>query len=191
MTFIGIDPGTHQSGICVLVSGKIKYAAIIPNNEVYGVVSEMAQQSTAEIVIEDIAPYRQPVSMALIETAKFIGELRYRLKEFTLHFVPRGDVKYWVYEAFPEIAIPRVEKKMLLVDKTKVRQGKKGLRNKEGIMRKPSFNYVDDRIVAAAMKFLFKVPDAKVGHSNIYGLAKDSWQALGVVACFISKNGKL
>ena len=50
-------------------------------------------------------------------------------------------------------------------------------------MREPSFNYVDDRIVCAAMKELFSI-EQKPGFKNSYGLTKDShaWQALSVAA---------
>ena len=59
-------------------------------------------------------------------------------------------------------------------------------------MREPSFNYVDDRIVSAAMKELFNIKTPKPGKKTEHGLLRNShaWQALSVAAwqAHIGKN---
>ena len=62
----------------------------------------------------------------------------------------------------------------------------KGLINADGEMRKPSFNWVDDSIVKAALKSIYNIPTPKPGKPNLYGITKDShgWQALAVCSFY-------
>jgi hypothetical protein len=105
-----------------------------------------------------------------------------------LEYLTRFDVKHWVFNAFPEIAIPAIEGKILAKHKRLVGKGAKGLINKDGSLRKPSFTNVDDKIVRAAMANFWKVSDFGRGKRPQNGLMSHSWQALGVLSCYLAKQ---
>jgi hypothetical protein len=183
---IGIDPGSEISGVCVLNGTTIEAAANVSNYELYNFIGQHLGKTKPIIVIEDIAPYNMRLSPQVIDTVKFIGVLTYRfstndsIKELKL--VPRNSVKKWIFDTCPDICLPRINAKMLTVDKRMVKNGKKGLRKTDGEMRLPSFHYVDDRVVIAALKKLYDIPTPKPGKPNIYGLRDHSWQALATAA---------
>lgn len=183
---IGIDPGSTISGICVLEGKEIIFAANLNNREIFHHVNTYQGIDKCIIAIEDIMPYIGRLSPHTIDTCKFIGELTFRFLRAhfvdDLKLVPRNSVKKWIFDSCPDICLPRIIKKMIAIDKRKVKQGKKGLRKLDGEMRLPSFHYVDDRIVIAALKELYSIPTPKPGKPNIYGLKEHSWQALAVAA---------
>ena len=185
----GIDPGSLICGICELNSGLIGNVFNEEPNSVYKRITSLCGANKIDIVIEDVYPYSNRLSPDIIETCKLIGELRYRFSKCksvsSVHFIPRSTVRNWVYNTVPDVVIPRVIARMEYMDKQKIKQGKKGLRTKEGKLYEPSFNYVDDRIVVAAMKELYKIPTPKPGKSNIFGLTKHNWQAFATVAYFV------
>jgi hypothetical protein len=92
-----------------------------------------------------------------------------------------------VFRAFPEVAIPAIERKILTKDARLRAEGKPGLKNKDGSMRKPSFTNVDDKIVRASMAQFWKVSDFGKGKRPKNGLMSHSWQALGVLSCYMAK----
>jgi hypothetical protein len=73
------------------------------------------------------------------------------------------------------VCLPIIEKKIL----------KKGfITAATGEPRKPSFVFVDDKIVTDCMKHLYKIPLPKSGKGYQYGLQTHSWQALAVATYF-------
>jgi hypothetical protein len=92
-----------------------------------------------------------------------------------LELVTRNHVKRWCFETFPEVCTPFIEKKIL----------KKGYINKEsGQPRKPSFVFVDDKIVTECMKEKYLIEKPKSGFGYKFGLKEHSWQALAIAAYF-------
>jgi hypothetical protein len=146
------------------------------------------------VAVEDIRPYSGKLTMQVIGTCKFIGEISHRantgLKTY-LELITRYDVKKWVFDAFPEICLPRLEKKIAYRDGWMKSKGRKGLTNKDGNLRKPSFIFVDDRIVQAAMASYWKIEKPKPGKTNPTGLKTHSWQALAVATCFMIKSREI
>lgn len=198
MHVISIDPGSKKSGLSIIMLNtdplfKTQIAGFNINNE--HLVDEIKKhyvKYTSNVVIEDIRPYGLKMSNDVINTCKWIGELSYRLKsemEAKVEYVTRGSVKKWVFEHFATLCIERINKKIAYLDGYGERKGKKRYRTKEGLLKKPSFHWVDDRIVIAAMKELWKIPTPTPGRKNIYGLSEHSWQALAAGSCFL--GGKL
>lgn len=191
----GIDPGSSICGVSQLRGGSIGICFNEVPERVYERILRLSDGSPFNIVIEDIYPYSLRLTPAVIDTCKLIGELTYRFglvaKSVTL--VPRNSVKKWIFDTFPEVCTPRIEKKMLLLHARKLKQGKRGLMKKDGEMYTPSFQYVDDRIVIAAMKSIHNIPTPKPGKPNIYGLKSTShaWQALAVCSFFYHTNTSL
>ena len=142
------------------------------------------------VVIEDIFPYSLKLTPAVIDTCKLIGELTYRFKKCrqvsSIELVARNSVKKWVFDTVPEVCLPRIAKKIDAKHTKNLSKGLKGLTKLDGEMRKPSFNWVDDRIVKEAMKIIHDIPEPLPGKSNIYGIKKDShvWSALAVCSFF-------
>lgn len=130
------------------------------------------------------------MAMQTIETAKLIGELKYRLKnELYVDFIliPRFDVKRWVFNTFPELVLDRINKKIEYLDIQGQRLGRKRYRRKkDGELYKATLHYVDDRIVIAAMKEYWKLKTPKPGKSNEFGLKSHSWQALAVGTTYLA-----
>ena len=147
------------------------------------------------VVIEDIFPYSLRLTPAVIETCKLIGELTYRFGKArnvsTVSLVARNTIKNWVFNTVPDECIGRINKKILLKHNRNIRDSKKGLIKKDGEMRQPSFQWVDDRIVIAAMKVIHGIPTPKPGKRNIHGLSSTShgWQAMAV-ATYFSHTGQ-
>ena len=183
----GIDPGNSICGVVCLSGRTVIRAVNVPPQDVYDYIIQESGGRTIAIAIEDISGYSVPLSKDVIETCKFIGELVYRLRVTpsvaAISQIPRATIKKAVFDGLPGVCIPRIEKKMALLHNRKVRKGERGLMKQDGTMYLPSFKYVDDRIVIAAVKEVLKIPTPKPGKRNIYGLTGHSWQALAV-ACF-------
>lgn len=134
------------------------------------------------VVIEDIRPYSLRLTPQVIETCKWIGEAVFRLKSGSnaiVELIVRSEVKKWCFDTFPDVCLPLIEKKIL----------KKGYINREtGAPRKPSFIFVDDKIVTECMKVNYKIPMPKSGFGYQFGLKEHSWQALAIAAVFEAKG---
>lgn len=130
------------------------------------------------------------LAMQTIETAKFIGELKYRLKnELYVDFelIPRFSVKKWVFNSFGELIIDKITKKIEYLDSQGERLGRKRYRRKtDGGLYKPTLHYVDDRIVISAMKEYWNIKTPKPGKSNEFGLKSHSWQALALGTMYLA-----
>lgn len=172
---IGIDPG-KTCGMVILDGGQITSVFNITDIMLSGKVSDFLIHPNCTVVIEDIRPYSLRLTPQVIETCKFIGELNFRLKTWSgaiVEYVTRNHVKKWCFDTFPEVCLPLIQRKI----------EKKGFKNKDtGEWRKPSFVFVDDKVVTECMKVLHKIPVPKSGKGYQYGLKEHSWQALAVAA---------
>jgi hypothetical protein len=187
-TVWGIDPGSSICGVCELRSGLIGNVFNEEPNKVFNRIMSICGSHRTNIVIEDVFPYSNRLTPEIIDTCKLIGELTYRFNttdNVSLHLVSRSSVRNWIFKTVPDVVVPRIIARMEYLDKQKIKQGKKGLRDKEGKLYEPHFKYVDDRIVIAALKSIYNIPTPKPGKSNIFGLKDHSWQALAVTAYFV------
>lgn len=174
---IGIDPG-ETCGMVILDDGQITSVFNIMSEKVWTNIQFFLLNQTVTVVIEDIRPYSLRLTPQVIETCKWIGEAVFRLKSGSnaiVKLIVRNEVKKWCFDTFPEVCVPFIEKKIL----------KKGFIHKEtGAPRKPSFVFVDDKIVTECMKVRYKIPKPKSGYGYQFGLKEHSWQALAIAACF-------
>jgi len=174
---VGVDAGNVISGVVVLLNGKIHHAENADNAKVFDYIKSLKETEgfKVRVIIEDIMPYLSKLSPQTIETCKWMGELRYRLKTARIShgFVPRASVKKWVFDTYPEIVIPMVNKKI----------AKKDRRTKSGDLWAPSMIYVDDAIVTAAMRYEWHIP-AKVFKANRFKISKHAWQALAMATLY-------
>lgn len=190
----GIDPGSSICGVCRLDSGLIGVVFECEPNKVYSEILRLSDGSQFIVVIEDIFPYSMRLTPAVIDTCKLIGGIskEFEIKNPTVpvHFVARNSVKKWIFDTHFAICETRINKKILAKHNRNLKQGKKGLTKLDGEMRQPSFNWVDDRIVIAAMKSLHNIPTPKPGKKNIYGIKSTShaWQAMSVCSYFYHSN---
>lgn len=191
---ISVDPGEKVSGLSIIMLnnvGLFKKQLIgfnIDNSLLLPKIKEYYVKYNCFIVVEDVVPYRQHLSKSLIWTCKAIGELNYRLKtelSVDAQYFSRGKIKKWIFDQFNDVSVGRIEKKIAYLDSYGEKNGKRRQINKDGQLRKASFHWIDDRVVIAAMKELWKIPTPKPGKSNIYGYSKHSWQALAVGSCFL------
>lgn len=175
---VALDPGPEMTGVAVIEAGRIVRAANLANKVLFNIILTLAPKDTLQVLIEDVRAYDGRLSQDLIDTCKWIGELTYRLKTVKIapELIPRSTVKSWIFRTFPEISIPRIEKKIIARDRRKL----------DGEYCKPSAIYVDDRIVEAAMKEKWSIPTPKPGQTNMYGLKTHSWQALALASCYLS-----
>jgi hypothetical protein len=190
-TIISIDPGDSVSGITIIKRGVIAASGNLDNPKMMKFIKDHTAGIRSEevvAIIEDIRPYAAKLTMQIIETCKYIGELRYRLNEANIasEWPPRSVIKKWVFDNFAAVCIPRIEAKILYQDGRNVKLGKKGLRTKDGELRKPSFHYVDDRIVIAAMKEHWNIETPKPGKTNKYKISAHGWQALAAGTHYLS-----
>ena len=186
----GIDPGSTICGVSQLTGGSIGYCFNETPVNVYDRILRLSEGSQFIVVIEDIFPYSLRLTPAVIDTCKLIGELSYRFKQCaSVELIPRNSVKKWIFDTVPDECIPRINKKMLLKHNRNLKQNKKGLIKIDGQMREPSFQWVDDRIVIAALKTIYNIPTPKPGKPNCYGLKDHNWQALATAA-YLSHTSK-
>jgi len=106
-----------------------------------------------------------------------IGRLEYVLSQRRIDCkgITRNEVKSFVFREYPEIAIPDIEKKILLRKKVK----------KDGTPCKPGFQFVDDRIVQRAMMAHWGIKKPKPGKTNSLGIKSHAWQALGALTTYL------
>lgn len=180
---IGIDPGA-TCGMVILDGGQITSVFNIISGDIYDKVTNFLIHPNCTVVIEDIRPYSLRLTPQVVETCKFIGELNFRLKTWsgaTVEYLTRFNVKKWCFDTFPEVCNPIIERKI----------AKKGFKNKEtGAFRKPSFVFVDDKVVTECMKHKYKIPLPKSGSGYAFGLKSHSWQALALASYWVDVNGE-
>ena len=186
---IGVDPGDTISGFCVIENGRISFADNLDNQLIVPNVRELLNTRHYTVVIEDVRPYGTRLSPNLLMTAKFMGQLEWRLKEAGVAFelIPRFEVKKWVYDAFPEFITPKIGKKMVLEDRRREKEGLKRLRAKDGVLYRGNFVWVDDRMIQAAMAYFWQIKKPKPGKRTEFGLKDHGWQALGLITYYINR----
>lgn len=187
---IGIDPSGTSCGMVVLDDGYIVKALNVNNEQFFSKVTNYLLHPNCFVVIEDIAPYSLRLMQQVIDTCKFIGELVYRLRieaGANVVLIPRSIVKKYIFDTFPGVCLPLIDKKIEgkmydachIETKELIRVDSHG-RSK----RKGSYVYVDDKIVTESMKYLYKIPLPKAGKGYSFGLQTHSWQALALANCF-------
>lgn len=180
-----IDPGSEVSGVAVICNDNfIEYASVVENCKIIDKVSEFSVNANLIAIVEDIRPFNQGMAMKTIDTAKYIGEFLYRLKNevcVDCRLFPRFDVKKWVFNHFGDLILERINSKIEYLDVQGERLGRKRYRRKkDGELYKATMHYVDDRIVIAAMKEYWNIKTPKPGKKNEFGLSSHSWQALAI-----------
>lgn len=176
---VALDPGPVVSGMVIVEDGAIAKASNAGNAALFNIMFDGGKANVRPLVlIEDVRPYGVRLSQDFIDTCKWIGELEYRLKTLNIAYklIPRSTVKKWIFDTFPDIAVPRIEKEIILRDH----------RRKDGEYCKPSAGFVNDRIIREAMKKQWSIPTPKPGKTNAYGLSEHSWQALGLASYWIA-----
>ena len=73
-----IDPGTEQSGYCVLAGRGIYKSGVLPNAEMLRLVQDPDVTSTLGdiLAIEMVASYGMPVGREVFETVRWIGRFQ-------------------------------------------------------------------------------------------------------------------
>lgn len=174
---VGVDVGNVVSGVVGLLEGQIQLVRIMDNKEVFDVIMGcIGRYDSVSVVIEDIKPYAGNLSQQAIDTCKFIGQLTWRLDEFSVLYrmMSRSEVRKWVYDQHWELVIPMVNRKI----------EKRNAKNNDGKNRKPSFVYVDDGMVLKAMKGQWNIETPPPGKGYKHGLKSHTWQALALATCF-------
>lgn len=177
-TLIAIDSGSTQSGVIVVKWLKIAYAANLQNIEVLKLIKATKKEDRDVVVlVEDIKPYSVSLTQSTIDTCKFIGRVCFFMEAGRVEYklITRHQVKRWVYDQFPTVVLERICKKIEYKNK----------KNNDGKLRKPSYVYVDDRIVIAAMKYLWKIETPKPFQKNVFNISAHAWQALAVASVWL------
>lgn len=166
--------GSERSGVIVLIDGQISHAENADNAKVYDLISSYKEVGTKlRVAVEDVRPYYgQRLTMQLIDTCKFIGEMRYRLAtgRISAKYIPRSAVKRFIYDNY----LPSIQNHLLK------KLAERGALNQSGDLRKISYQWVDDKMVIEAMRTEWDIPYAGVGKRNRFGISAHSWQALGL-----------
>lgn len=180
---LGIDPGSTHSGIVVLENGRLVRGDNLSNEDMFTLIDWYGifhPEIKLLIIYEDIRPYTSRFNMATINTCKVIGRLEYvlNLQRIRHKSITRNEVKNYVFTTHSEMCISEITKKIERKKKTK----------KDGSSLKPSFQYVDDRIVHKAMRSQWEIT-SKRGLVNNMGIKDHAWQALGAItACILSEE---
>jgi hypothetical protein len=167
----------------VIENGEITLAKTSSNEEIVDLIKSYYKVGRKlRVAIEDIRPYSLQLSPDVIETCKWIGELKYRLKSSRIAFklIGRSEVKKWAYDTFPEIVEPIIRKRIK----------KKGLVNKDGSERKTSHVWINDQAIIACMREHWDVRYIGNTKRNNYGLNSHSWQALALGTYYLNSKTK-
>ena len=186
---VGVDPGETHSGVAIVENGAIQKGINISNFLLIDFISSLKNSCDSFLVIiEDMRPYNMRISDNVINTIKFIGQIEWRLSSMGIEFrlFPRWEIKQWVFERYPEMAKEEVVKKIEYLAATMERKN-------GGIpvpRRRPSFVYINDRIVEKAIKMWWSIKKPKVGQSTPFGLKTHSWQGLAMITFYIEKHDR-
>lgn len=89
---LAIDPGTTESGWCILVGSQVRDSGVMPNDDMLAFVS--GQGGYATLAIEMIASYGMPVGREVFETCVWIGRFMQAWgHDESVQLVYRKDVK--------------------------------------------------------------------------------------------------
>jgi hypothetical protein len=186
-TLVGIDAGSEQSGIVIISDGVIQVGDTIGNSHIFDfIVNARNGCKDFVVAVEDMRPYNMRITDGVIQTIKFIGQLEWRLRDVGIAYdlIPRWQVKQWVFLQYKPIVEPLIERKIELAAKRKIKEGKKP-RNAS-----PSFVYVDDRMVSAAMREFWKIEKVKKVGQEAF-IKDHAWSALAVASLHIVSNKPL
>ncbi|HEL3849490.1 TPA: hypothetical protein UMZ03_000153 [Stenotrophomonas maltophilia] len=94
MRILAIDPGTEESGWCLLQNGGVLESGVMPNREMLAVVAGYRRYGEDQLAIEMIASYGMAVGREVFETCVWIGRFvqAWRHPE-DVRLVYRRDVK--------------------------------------------------------------------------------------------------
>jgi hypothetical protein len=144
------------------------------------------------VVVEDLMMYNLKTGGdSFIKTAKFLGQIEWRLKDVDIKFnlIPRWEIKQWIFLQYRTIVEP-----MILDNMRRSTDRKKKKAEDAGIVFKarnasPTFVYVNDRCVIAAMRKRWGIEPCKGGRSKpLYNLKDHGWQALGLASYFLVRE---
>ncbi|WP_244959259.1 hypothetical protein [Cupriavidus gilardii] len=93
---LAIDPGTEESGWCVLADGRVTLSGVMKNREVLRMLESTAGYDPLNhtLAIEMIASYGMAVGREVFETCRWIGRFQQAWhKPEAVRFVYRKDVK--------------------------------------------------------------------------------------------------
>jgi hypothetical protein len=91
MLIMALDPGTTESGWCLLDSGNVTASGVLPNDA----MRDAVRKSSADVLaVEMIASYGMPVGREVFETCVWIGRFAQVWKRpDDVQFIYRRDVK--------------------------------------------------------------------------------------------------
>ena len=95
-SLLAIDPGTVQSGWCVIVDGLVVNSGVEPNGDALDRV-KWAASGDCSLAIEMVASYGMPVGKEVFETVRWIG--RFQQAHFdpeAVQLIYRRDVKLYL-----------------------------------------------------------------------------------------------
>lgn len=94
MRILAIDPGTEESGWCLLQNGGVLESGVMPNREMLAVVAGYRRYGEDQLAIEMIASYGMAVGREVFETCVWVGRFvqAWRHPE-AVRLVYRRDVK--------------------------------------------------------------------------------------------------
>lgn len=97
---------------------------------------------------------------------------------------PRWEVKSWIFNKYPELCTE------LIINKIEAAAKRKEKTSAGEIIarRNPSFIYVDDNIVARAIRIYWRLEKPKVGDKAPFGLKTHSYQALAIATFYIDRH---
>lgn len=87
---IGIDPGTEQSGLVIMVDGRVASCGVYDNDTV---LEELRIHAGTPVAIEMIASYGMAVGREVFETCVWIGRFLQEAGPDYVRLVYRRDVK--------------------------------------------------------------------------------------------------
>lgn len=92
-SILALDPGTRETGVVVLLDGRVSASSVLPNADVLQIIRD----SDAEVLaIEMVASYGMPVGAEVFETCVWIGRF---VQQWDVHvkraqtLIYRKDVK--------------------------------------------------------------------------------------------------
>lgn len=185
--WIGVDPG-KTVGVVVVDAGRICGAYNLAHAAFWDKLTTLLIHGNCTVVIEDIKPFALRLTPDVIETCKFLGEMRYRLISGTaarVIMISRMAVQRWAFERFADVVVPlvkeQIHKKRFAACDWQTHE--EILVDAEGIKKRGTVNYVyvNDKIVTQAVKAAWKIPLPAPGSGYPFGLKEHAWQALAAV----------
>lgn len=94
MRILAIDPGTDESGWCILNDGIVSESGVMENSQLLAVVSGWDIYSEDTLAIEMIASYGMAVGREVFETCVWVGRFQQAWRDpESVKLVYRRDVK--------------------------------------------------------------------------------------------------